>query len=76
MELLKLHIDVLALVLCDIVDTLLTNAEVSEGLKEAMLRPLLKKIGLDTTLKNYRPVSNFSFVLKLIEKVICEQLTR
>ena len=32
-ELLKLHIDVLALVLCDIVNTLLTNAEVSEGLK-------------------------------------------
>ena len=47
----------------------------SEGLKEANLRPLLKKISLDTTFKNYRLVSNLSFVLKLIE-VICEQLTR
>ena len=75
-ELLKLHIDVLALVLCYIVNTSLTNAEVSEDLKEAKLRPLLKKISLDTTFKNYRLVSNLSFVSKLIEKVICEQLTR
>ena len=75
-ELLKLHIAVLALVLCDIVNTLLTNAEVSEGLQEAKFRPLLKKISLDTTFKNYRPVSNLSFVSKLIEKVVCEQLTR
>ena len=48
----------------------------SEGLKEAKLRPLLQKFGLDTTFKNYRPVSNLSFVSKLIEQVICEQLTR
>ena len=75
-ELLTLHIDVLATVLCDIVNTSLTNTEVSESLKEAKLRPLLKKISPDTTFKNYRPVSNLSFVLKLIQKVICEQLTR
>ena len=75
-ELLKLHIDVLAPVLCDLVNTSLTNAEVSEGFKEAKLRPLLKKSGLDTTFKNYRPVSNLSFISKLIEKVVCEQLTR
>ena len=48
----------------------------SEGLKEAKHRPLLKKIDLDTTFKNYRPVSNLSFVSKLIEKVVREQLTR
>ena len=76
MELLKLHIGVLALVLCDIVNTQLSNVEVSEGLKEGKLQPLLKKISLDTTFKNYWLVSNFSFVSKLIEKVVCEQLTR
>ena len=75
-ELLKLHIDVLALVLCDLVNTSLTNGEVSEGLKEAKLRPLLKKSGLDTTFKNHRPMSNLSFVSKLMKKVVCEQLTR
>ena len=75
-ELLKLHIDVLASILCDIVNILLTNVEVSEGLKAAKLRPLLKKIDVHTTFKNYRPVSNLRFVSKLIEKVICEQLTR
>ena len=44
MEFLKLHIDVLAPVLCELVNTSLTNAEVSEGFKEAKLRPLLKKV--------------------------------
>ena len=50
-ELLKLHIDVLAPVLCDLVNTSLPNAEVSDSFKEAKLRPLLKNSDLDTTFK-------------------------
>ena len=39
--------------------------------KEALVRPLLKKPGLDReVLRNYRPVSNLSFVSKIIEKVV------
>jgi len=39
--------------------------------KEAVVRPLLKKSGLDgSQLKNYRPVSNLPFVSKLLEKVV------
>jgi len=37
--------------------------------KEAIVRPLLKKSGLDSTQKkNYRPVPNLSFLSKLLER--------
>ena len=45
------------------------------NLKNALLLPLLKKIGLDTILKNYCPVSNLAFLSKIIKKVVSEQLT-
>ena len=38
-------------------------------------RPLLKKTGLDSdTLKKYRPVSNLTFISKVIEKVVSGRL--
>ena len=43
--------------------------------KRAFLTPLIKKIILDAEiLKNYRPVSNLSFLSKLIERIVCVQL--
>jgi hypothetical protein len=43
--------------------------------KSAVVRPLLKKPSLDRdSLKNYRPVSNLSFVSKLIERAVASQL--
>ena len=43
--------------------------------KTAVVRPLLKKPSLDqNTLKNYRPVSNLSFLSKVFEKVVLQQL--
>ena len=43
--------------------------------KRAVVRPLLKKPGTDKeVLKNYRPVSNLSFLSKVIEKAILLQL--
>ena len=47
-----------------------------ENLKEALLRPLLKKMGLNLILSNYHPVSNLSFVSKLVEWVVCQQITK
>jgi len=39
------------------------------------VRPLLKKPGLDeNVLKNYRPVSNLSFLSKCIERIVVAQL--
>ena len=41
----------------------------------AYVTPLQKKLSLDRNiLKNYRPVSNLSFISELIEKVVAKQL--
>ena len=43
--------------------------------KTAHVTPLLKKAGLDRNiLKNYRPVSNLSYISKLIEKAVTRQI--
>jgi len=43
--------------------------------KHAVVTPLLKKTGLDPDeLKNYRPVSNLTFVSKLAERVVSARL--
>ena len=44
-----------------------------EHWKLAIIKPLLKKIGLELILKNYRPVSNLSFLSKLVEKCALDQ---
>ena len=45
------------------------------GFKSAVVKPLLKKPTLDyEVLKNFRPLSNLTFLSKLIEKVIAERL--
>ena len=38
--------------------------------KEALARPILKKNGLDTVLKNYQPVSNLSFISKVTDRAV------
>ena len=53
--------------------TYLINASFSNGVfasnwKTAIIKPLLKKPGLELITKNYRPVSNLSFLSKLLEK--------
>ena len=47
-----------------------------DDLKEAWVKPLLKKPGLDLVDKNYRPVSNLQFIGKLIERVVTKQITK
>uniref|UniRef100_UPI003AF53422 reverse transcriptase domain-containing protein n=1 Tax=Thiolapillus sp. TaxID=2017437 RepID=UPI003AF53422 len=61
--------------------TALVNSSLSSGVfpevfKTALVTPLLKKKSLDQNeLKNYRPVSNLSFVSKIIEKLVLSQLS-
>ena len=51
------------------------HAIVPLSLKTALIRLLLKKPGLDKeVLKNYRPVSNLSFISKVLEKVVAKRL--
>ena len=43
--------------------------------KHGLIRPYLKKIGLDVdNLSNYRPVTNQSHLSKLIERAMLDQL--
>ena len=47
---------------------------VNENLKNAILQLLLKNQGLVPIFSNYHPVSNLSYILKLLEKVVSTQL--
>ena len=61
--------------LTDIVNTSLSSGIFPKAAHHAIIRPLLKNPSLDKgDLKNYRPVSNLSFVGKLIEKAACSRL--
>ena len=71
---LKQVIDSLLPYICKLVNKSLSTGSV-EGLKEAVINPLLKKAGIDPEmLKNYRPVSDLLFLSKLIERVVDRRL--
>ena len=61
--------------------TAMINASLREGhlpasQKLAIITPLLKKSSLDANeLKNYQPVSNLSFLSKVVERIVAEQFT-
>ena len=43
--------------------------------KVAIVKPLLKKIGLELITSNYQPVSNLSFLSKVLERCVVNQFT-
>ena len=58
-----------------IINQSLSSGIVPQSFKEAIVNPLLKKSDLDqNVLNNYRPVSNLSFLSKILEKVVFKQL--
>ena len=64
---------------CPFITTIINNSLKSgifpDAYKKALVRPLIKKPGLDPNdLKNYRPVSNLQFLSKVMEKVVLKQL--
>ena len=75
-SLLKDCTEQLAPIITEIINTSLLTGEFPESLKQARVRPLLKKPNLDPeNLANYRPVSNLSLMSKLIERAACSQIT-
>ena len=50
------------------------TGEFPEVWKEALVTPILKREGLDTIFKNYRPISILQFVSKLVERAVADQL--
>ena len=73
--LLKECVDELSPIVTSIVNASLNHAIVPLSLKTALIRPLFKKPGLDKeVLKNYRPVSNLSFISKVLKKIVAKRL--
>ena len=61
--------------LTQIVNLSLVEGRIPAQMKRAIVRPLLEKTGLDhDDLRNYRPVSNLSFLSKLLERVVAARL--
>ena len=56
-------------IITDIVSMLLRETMIPKSLKTALIRPLLKKTGLDSYISNnYRPVSNLTFSRKSLKR--------
>ena len=65
----------LAALIARIINKPLETACVPDDLKHANILPLIKKYNPDKEmLKNYRLVSNLTFVSKLLEKLVAERL--
>lgn len=76
-NLLKCHIDILAPIITKIVNMSLATGRVPPQMKLALVSPLIKKISLDPNeYKNYRPVSNLTFLSKVLEKVVSARLQK
>ena len=64
-------------ILSDIVNKSLQSGGFPEAFKTALIRPSYKKKGLDPDeLTSYRPISNLSFLSKLVEKCAAVQLSK
>ena len=72
-SLLKQHLDVLLPLITRMVNISLGSGTFAKQWKESVIRPLIKKKGLDCVLKSYRPVSNLSFISKIVEKSCLNQ---
>ena len=68
-------VEVLAEPMAEIINSSIESGVVPDQWKEAVVVPILKK-GDPKEPKNYRPVSCLSAASKILEKAVCEQLTR
>ena len=72
--LLKSNTDVVVPYVKDIVNMSLRDGVFPHSLKQAIVTPIIKKTTLDwNELRNYRPVSNITFIGKVIEKAMISQ---
>ena len=69
------HLEIIPII-TKIANASLIHGEFTSQLKTALIPPLLKKPGIDCIFRNYRPVSNLPFLSKLIERIVCNQITQ
>ena len=72
--LLKEMAEVVTLVITSIINSSLLSGEFYKGLKVAHVKPLIKKKGMDAVFKSFHPVSNLSYISKLVERFAADQL--
>ena len=69
------HLSSIINIILRIVNLCFSSGDFPASCKSAIISPLIKKTGLDSKiLKNYRPVTNLSFISKIIEKTITTQI--
>ena len=72
---LKNCLDIIITPISDIINISMETSTFPQNFKEALVRPLLKKTSLSKNeLKNYRPVSNLSFISRILEKIVANRL--
>ena len=65
---------ILATSITNLVNLSISQAYVPEDWKTAIVKPLIKKPGLELTYKSFRPLSNLPFTSKVVEKEVLAQL--
>ena len=73
-SLVKEYAAVLVPIITQIINKSVDEGTVSENLKNTILKPLLKKQVLVLTFGNDHPVSNVSYISKILEQVVSTQL--
>jgi hypothetical protein len=74
-RLLKENADVLAPYITVLFNRSLSSGSVPSTFKDAYITPLLKKASMDPSdVRSYRPISNFSVMSKLLERLVAKQL--
>ena len=62
--------------LTDLCNSSLIQGYLPVSERHAIVLPRLKKVGADSAdVKNYRPISNLTFMSKVVERLVCRQLT-
>ena len=67
-------LDVLLPAITYLINSSLVNGYFPRNWKEALVKPQLKKAGLDASFGNLRPISNLQFISKLAERAVYEQI--
>ena len=71
----KNGLSVLLPVITQMINVSLSSGQFPRSFSHALVKPLLKKPNADCEiLKNYRPVSNLTFLSKILEKVVARRL--
>ena len=65
--------DILTPVITQMLNLSLLEGHVPISWKNPVIKPMLKKSGIEPILKNYRPVSNLPFGAKATEKAVIKE---